>query len=222
VGFVRGRLARVLFSKDEALKKVSALSGGEAARLIFARLAVEEPNVLVLDEPTNHLDLEAIEAMVEGLQDYDGTLFLVSHDRWFVSQLATRIIEIGRTGINDYQGSYDEYVERCGDDHLDAEVVLKKARKEKRERKARQSDPKTAGKRDGALRKEGDRLTERIEAAEARVHEINEIFCDPSYFDRTPAPQVRKLELEQKSLKVEIEELMEAWEAIEERLAESE
>jgi ATPase subunit of ABC transporter with duplicated ATPase domains len=103
VGFVRNRLAQVLFSKDEALKKVHALSGGEAARLIFARLGIEQPNVLVLDEPTNHLDLEAIESLVEALREYEGTLLLLSHDRWFVSQLATRIVEIAPTGINDFR-----------------------------------------------------------------------------------------------------------------------
>ncbi|NIW36671.1 MAG: ABC-F family ATPase, partial [Gemmatimonadetes bacterium] len=67
---------------------------GEAARLVFSRIALEKPNVLVLDEPTNHLDLESIEALVEALQAFEGTLILVSHDRWFVGQLATRIVEI--------------------------------------------------------------------------------------------------------------------------------
>ncbi|MGI9590737.1 MAG: ATP-binding cassette domain-containing protein, partial [Myxococcota bacterium] len=81
IGFVKGQLAAVLFSGDEAKKKLQALSGGEAARLIFARQAVELPNVLVLDEPTNHLDLEAIEALVEALKAYEGTLIFVSHDR---------------------------------------------------------------------------------------------------------------------------------------------
>jgi ATPase subunit of ABC transporter with duplicated ATPase domains len=84
-GFVRGHLGLMLFSGSEGEKKLSALSGGEAARLVFSRLALEKPNVLVLDEPTNHLDLESIEALVAGLQSYDGTLILVSHDRWFVS-----------------------------------------------------------------------------------------------------------------------------------------
>jgi len=221
VGFVRNRLARVLFSKDEALKKVSALSGGEAARLIFARLSVEQPNVLVLDEPTNHLDLEAIDAMVDGIKEYEGTLFLVSHDRWFVSQLATRIVEISPSGLNDFAGTYDEYVASCGDDHLDAEVVLKRARREKRGRKARKSDPQAAQKQLGALRKERDRLTNEIEVAEARVHEINEIFCDPTYFDRTPAQQVRKLEGEQTALKQRVDELMGSWEEVESQLADS-
>jgi ATPase subunit of ABC transporter with duplicated ATPase domains len=87
---------------------------------------------LVLDEPTNHLDLESIEALVEGLKRYEGTLIFVSHDRWFVSQLATRIIEIKPEEIVDYQGSYENYVHFCGDDHLDADTVVLKARKDKK------------------------------------------------------------------------------------------
>jgi ATPase subunit of ABC transporter with duplicated ATPase domains len=131
IGFVRGQLARVLFQKDEVDKKVANLSGGEGARLIFAKLAVTEPNVLVLDEPTNHLDLEAIEALADALLAYDGTTLFVSHDRWLVSKLATRVIEITPDGINDFDGTYDEYLASCGDDHLDVDAVVRKARREK-------------------------------------------------------------------------------------------
>jgi ATPase subunit of ABC transporter with duplicated ATPase domains len=132
IGFVRNGLARVLFQKDEVFKKVAHLSGGEAARLIFARLEVTEPNVLVLDEPTNHLDLEGIEALQQGLAAYDGTIIFVSHDRWLVSRLATRIVEITPDGLQDFPGTYDEYLARCGDDHLDVDAVLRKARRAKR------------------------------------------------------------------------------------------
>ena len=136
IGFVRGQLGAVLFTKDEAIKRIGSLSGGEAARLLFCRHVVLKPNVLVLDEPTNHLDLEAIEALIEGLSAYQGTLLLVSHDRWFVSRLATRIIEISDQGVNDFLGSYDEYLDRLGDDHLDRTAALQRARQEKREQKA--------------------------------------------------------------------------------------
>ena len=132
IGAVRKRLGMVLFSGDDVEKPLAALSGGEAARLVFANLALATPNVLVLDEPTNHLDLESIEALVEGLKRYDGTLVFVSHDRWFVSQLATRIVEIKPEEIVDYQGSYENYVHFCGDDHLDADTVVLKARKDKK------------------------------------------------------------------------------------------
>ncbi|HET6231721.1 MAG TPA: ABC-F family ATP-binding cassette domain-containing protein [Longimicrobiaceae bacterium] len=137
-GFVRGHLGMMLFSGDEGEKRLAALSGGEAARLVFARLALEQPNVLVLDEPTNHLDLESIEALVQALQAYEGTLILVSHDRWFVGQLATRIIEISPAGIRDYKGTYEEYVHASGDDHLDADTVVLKAKRE--DKKARKRE----------------------------------------------------------------------------------
>jgi len=128
IGFVRGHLAQVLFQKDEVEKKLANLSGGEAARLIFAKLAVTYPNVLVVDEPTNHLDLEGIEALAAGLEKYDGSVVFVSHDRWFVSRLATRILELRTDGIEDFAGSYEEYLAACGDDHLDVDAAVLKAR----------------------------------------------------------------------------------------------
>jgi ATPase subunit of ABC transporter with duplicated ATPase domains len=204
IGFVRGKLAEVLFQKDDVDKPLRALSGGEAARLVFAKLSVTKPNVLMLDEPTNHLDLEAIEALVDGLKRYDGTLIFVSHDRWFVSRLANRILEITPQEIRDYRGSYDEYVERCGDDHLDAEVVLARARKEKRRetaaRRTAERPDASAAKRLRRLERERDRLAAEIESAERRVHEINELFCNPGYFDKAAPKEVQKLENEQKAL----------------------
>jgi len=229
IGFVRGHLGQVLFSGDEVKKPLRSLSGGEAARLLFARFAVERPNVLVLDEPTNHLDLEAIEALVEGLEKYDGTLIFVSHDRWFVSRLADRILEISPRGINDFKGSYDEYLERCGDDHLDADAVLLRVKREKSQARekaqkgqAGSKDSAESGKQRRKLTKRRDEVTAEMEQAEARIHAINEMFCDPSFFDRTPRQEVSKLEGEQKRLSGRIEELMEEWEAIEGELAELE
>jgi ATPase subunit of ABC transporter with duplicated ATPase domains len=225
IGFVRGQLGAVLFSGDEVKKKISSLSGGEAARLIFARHVVEKPNVLVLDEPTNHLDLEAISSLVKGLRAFEGTLVFVSHDRWFVGELATRIVEISPRGINDYQGTYEEYVERCGDDHLDSEAVLRKARAHKRAEKARADRRASANdnetkKRLRQVERKLEEVTQAIEKAEARVHAINETFCDPTYFERTEPAKVRKLETEQKSLTERVAELMSEWERLEQEKAE--
>ena len=223
IGFVRGRLGLVLFSGDEAKKQLGSLSGGESARLIFARLGVERPNVLLLDEPTNHLDLEAIEALVAGLRKFDGTLILVSHDRWFVSQLANRIVEINPGGLNDFRGTYEEYVERCGDDHLDVENTVLKARREKRKAKGQRGQPedeKHLKRRRNKLAKQRDSLTEEIEKAEKRVHAINEMFCNPGFFDKTPDAEVRKLEREQKTLTGKVEDMMTRWEEVEQELGE--
>ncbi len=229
VGFVRGKLGMVLFSSDEVEKKVGSLSGGEAARLVFARLGVQQPNVLLLDEPTNHLDLEAIDALVEGLKKYDGTLILVSHDRWFVSQLANRVLEISPKGIEDYRGTYAEYVEACGDDHLDAEQVALKAKRDKKKSKAVARGDKDAineqrdlKRRKVELERERDQLTRNIDKAEGRVAEINELFCNPGFFDRTDEKKVRKLEGEQKKLSEDVEGWMERWQTIEEKIQEIE
>jgi len=136
IGYVKGALAAVLFSGDESKKRLEALSGGEAARMLFAKQSVTHPNVLVMDEPTNHLDLEAIEALVDAVKAYDGTLIFVSHDRWFVNELATRIVEITPEGVQDFSGGYDEYLARAGEDHLDAQEVLRRAKESKRAAKS--------------------------------------------------------------------------------------
>jgi ATPase subunit of ABC transporter with duplicated ATPase domains len=223
IGFVRGNLGQVLFSGDEVKKAVGSLSGGEAARLVFCRLSVTKPNVLILDEPTNHLDLEAIEALVEGLKAYDGTLIFVSHDRWFVSQLANRVLEISPRGIQDFAGTYDEYLERLGDDHLDAEAVLRMRREQKKKASAKAAAPalndRQRQQRQRDLAKRRDEVTAAVEQSESRVHAINELFCDPTFFDRTSRDQVRKLEEEQKRLTAKVEDLMATWEQLESDLA---
>jgi ATPase subunit of ABC transporter with duplicated ATPase domains len=230
-GYVRGQLGLVLFSGEEGAKRVESLSGGEAARLVFARIALERPNVLVLDEPTNHLDLESIEALVEGLRAFSGTLLFVSHDRWFVGQLATRILEIRADGIRDYRGSYEEYVHWCGDDHLDADrVVLKAKRERKAARQVRRQGARPVGSLLGAdgprgstatsreLTRRRDELTERIERAEARISEIDALFCRPGFFEGTPDRDVRGLEEERAVLAAEVAELLARWEAVEEEI----
>jgi len=107
---VRGYLGRLLFSADDIKKMVSVLSGGEKGRMLFGKLMMQNPNILVLDEPTNHMDMESIESLNMALEQYEGTLFFVSHDREFVSTIATRIIELTKDGYVDFAGTYDEYL----------------------------------------------------------------------------------------------------------------
>ena len=111
---VRGALGRLLFSGDDALKSVDVLSGGEQQRMVFGKLALKKPNVLLMDEPTNHLDMECIESLNTALEKYRGTLIFVSHDREFVSSLATRIIEMSPEGIHIHAGGYDDYLTARG------------------------------------------------------------------------------------------------------------
>ena len=232
-GFVRGQMGLMLFTGDDGKKRVSALSGGEAARLVFSRLALDRPNVLVLDEPTNHLDLESIEALVEELQQFDGTLIFVSHDRWFVSRLASRVVEIRPGEILDYQGSYEEYVHFSGDDHLDADTVVLKAKRDKQkpsrpsgewgqgrkrdDERASDASPTPAmiEKRLNKLDRRRDELTAVLDAAESRIARIDETFCQPGYYDQTAPDEVAALEGERNQLKDDVDRHMEEWAELE-------
>jgi ATPase subunit of ABC transporter with duplicated ATPase domains len=107
---IRGTLGRLLFSQDEIKKSVNVISGGEQGRMLFGKLMLQRNNILIMDEPTNHLDMESIESLNLALENYPGTLIFVSHDREFVSSLATRIIELTPTGIVDFHGTYDDYL----------------------------------------------------------------------------------------------------------------
>jgi ATPase subunit of ABC transporter with duplicated ATPase domains len=156
---------------------------------------------------------------VEGLKAYPGTLILVSHDRWFVGQLATRIVEIQPGGIRDYPGTYEEYVHACGDDHLDVDTVVLKAKKDKRTRDRKPAPPRATSRTTRKQLEERQAgLITSIEAAEARIEAIDAMFCAANYFEETPPAEVRKAEAERSQLQQEIGRLMAAWEEIEEEL----
>jgi ATPase subunit of ABC transporter with duplicated ATPase domains len=111
---VRSMLGRLLFSGEDTKKSVKVLSGGEKGRMLYGKLMLARTNVLLMDEPTNHMDMESIEALNTALDKYRGTLVFVSHDREFVSSIATRIIEIKPEGIIDFTGNYEDYLASQG------------------------------------------------------------------------------------------------------------
>jgi ATPase subunit of ABC transporter with duplicated ATPase domains len=229
--FVRGHLGRVLFSGDDVKKKVGMLSGGEAARLIFGRLMAEGPNVLVLDEPTNHLDIEAIHGLLEALVAFPGTVVFVSHDRFFVSGLATRILEITPEGPRDFPGTYQEYLARCGDDHLDSDTVVLKAKKERKEdqvvapqagastARAAWEEQKRRRNRQKDLPLRRDKALAAVEQAEARKRAIHDLYASPGFYERTSPAEVEALVAEEAGLGPKIETLISEWEALESEIA---
>ncbi len=225
--YVRGQLGRMLFSGDDAAKKVGALSGGEAARLVFCRIMVEHPNVLVLDEPTDHLDLEAIEALGGALRSFEGTVVFVSHDRAFVSAVATRILEVTEQGFRDFPGTYDEYLSRRGDDHLDVEAVVLRAKKEQADAAPRQAgtaksweEQKRRKNRQKQLPGLRDAAMKAIEDAEARKAAIHARWCEPGYFEKTSPAEIAAIEAEEKALAPRIAALMSEWESLEKEIEE--
>ena len=110
IQMMRSVLGKMLFGKEDVKKSVKSLSGGEKGRMIFGRLMLQKPNILLMDEPTNHLDMESIEALNLALDNYKGTLIFVSHDREFVSSLSTKVIELKEDGAHYYSGNYEDYL----------------------------------------------------------------------------------------------------------------
>ena len=231
--YVRGQLGRMLFSGSDVEKKVTTLSGGEAARVIFARIAVQKPNILILDEPTNHLDLEAIDALAASLASFEGTLLFVSHDRWFVSQIANRIIELKPDGLHDFSGSYDEYLARDGADHLDSEAVSLKAKAEKAKLKEvvaqtaaepeiSYEERKRRANRLKALPKKRDTLLAQIDSLEAEKTGIHARYADPNFFTDTPEAERKAVEKRAANLEAQLAGAIEEWESVESELAELE
>jgi ATPase subunit of ABC transporter with duplicated ATPase domains len=115
---VRSVLGKLLFSGEAGLKKTENLSGGEAARLVIARLMLQRNNVVLLDEPTNHLDVESIDALLQALIAHPGTVIITSHDRHFVGKLATRVLDLSEKGAEMFNGTYDEFLATKGKDYL--------------------------------------------------------------------------------------------------------
>jgi len=107
---VRGYLGRLLFSADDIKKSVKVLSGGEQGRMLFGKIMMQKPNILVMDEPTNHMDMESIESLNMAMEQFEGTIIFVSHDREFVSSIATRVIELKENSYSDFAGNYDAYI----------------------------------------------------------------------------------------------------------------
>ena len=220
IGVIRGTLGNMLFSGDDVHKSTAALSGGEAARLVLGKLILLKGNILILDEPTNHLDMESIEALVSALEAFDGTVLLVSHNRYVVERVATKVLEISPTGIDLFDGNYHEFLEQTGVDHLSYQVDLR-AKKPAKEKKVKRPAEKQNRDREKAFQNEakpllgqGNDLEEKIEGIEAEINSINELFYDPSYFSKTPREEVQKMDAKKRALEAELAEKYEHWEAV--------
>ena len=214
IGTIRGLLGRVLLSGDEALKSVSSLSGGEAARLLFAKIMLEKRNVLVLDEPTNHLDLEGVEALAQALKDFPGTVIVVSHDRHFVSEVATHVLELTPEGARDFAGSYQEYLEHFGDDYLSRDQALSQTRESKKpyEFNGKQRNRKELKKLISKLTRETNLLEETISDQEAQIRNIDLIFSGKDFFKNADNRKIENMQTSKIELEQELKLHMREWE----------
>ncbi|MFC0472431.1 ATP-binding cassette domain-containing protein [Halalkalibacter kiskunsagensis] len=218
---IRTVLGNFLFSGDDVLKPVSTLSGGEKARLALAKLMIKKANLLILDEPTNHLDLDAKEILENALIDYPGTLLFVSHDRYFLNRLATRMAELVDGEITNYLGDYDYYVEKK-DEMKQRELLIQQEKGQtiSSSLESNQADKRSYEQDKEAKKAERQRLR-RIEEIESQIDTLESTLaqkeddlCDPSIYSDHEKAQTLQTEIDE--AKQTIETLMEEWEQLQE------
>ncbi|HGG1235904.1 TPA: ABC-F family ATP-binding cassette domain-containing protein [Streptococcus pyogenes] len=211
---IRNRLGAFLFSGDDVKKSVAMLSGGEKARLLLAKLSMENNNFLVLDEPTNHLDIDSKEVLENALIDFDGTLLFVSHDRYFINRLATKVLEITENGSTLYLGDYDYYLEKKAELEELARLAAGETVEETKEASATDYQLQKAN------QKERRRLTRRYEEIEARLETIEERIgaIQEDMHASNDTAQLIAWQKEWDQLDQEQQLLMEEWETIAEQI----
>ena len=213
---VRTVLGRFLFRGDSVLKIVQDLSGGEKARLQLAKLMLEKNNLLVLDEPTNHLDITSKQVLEDALENYEGTIVFVSHDRYFINKIANKVLDITGDDYSIYLGNYDYYLEK-----REQELIAKKLKEEKtdevQEKVANDyALGKEEKKRIRKLERTREELLEKIESLEEKVSLVNNELTKEEVY--TDAIKVQEYNEELRSLNQEIEDLNNTWLEIEEEL----
>ena len=214
---IRNMLAAFLFTGDDVFKEISALSGGERGRVSLAKLMLSEANFLILDEPTNQLDIASKEILEEALVSYTGTVLYVSHDRYFINQTATRIMELTNQAVVNYIGDYDYYLEKKeeltsayapGSDSLEAPSEEKAVSENKLSWQQMKEEQAKKRKREAELKK----VEARIEELETRDSEIDETMVLPDVC--TNVAECTKLSREKAAIAEELEELYEKWEEL--------
>ena len=211
---IRNRLGAFLFSGDDVKKSVSMLSGGERARLLLAKLSMENNNFLILDEPTNHLDIDSKEVLENALIDFDGTLLFVSHDRYFINRIATHVLELSENGSTLYLGDYDYYVEKK------AEVEVSQAEELSTSNQEKEASPANDYQAQKESQKEARKLMRQIESLEAEIEELESQSqaISEKMLETNDAEKLMELQTELDKISHRQEEAMLEWEELSEQV----
>ena len=211
---IRSRLGAFLFSGDDVKKSVGMLSGGEKARLLLAKLSMENNNFLILDEPTNHLDIDSKEVLENALIDFDGTLLFVSHDRYFINRVATHVLELSENGSTLYLGDYDYYVEKK------AEVEMIQTEEASTSNQAKEASPVNDYQAQKESQKEARKLMRQIENLEAEIEELESQSqaISEQMLETNDAEKLMELQAELDKISHRQEEAMLEWEALSEQV----
>jgi ATP-binding cassette subfamily F protein 3 len=216
---VRNILGGFLFSGDDIYKRVGVLSGGERTRLAVARMLLRPSNTLILDEPTNHLDLDSKDVLLDALADYGGTLIFVSHDRYFVERLATKIVEIGDGQAIVYPGTYREFLWHKTQRHARTAAAPQEPQRRRKEggptheeKKRADADARKRARAAAARRSRIDELEARIADAEQAIRDLEAKMAAPGFYDDRAAAQ--SVVDEHRALMWKVGDLMHQWEEL--------
>lgn len=211
---IRNRLGAFLFSGDDVKKSVGMLSGGERARLLLAKLSMENNNFLILDEPTNHLDIDSKEVLENALIDFDGTLLFVSHDRYFINRVATHVLELSESGSTLYLGDYDYYVDKK------AEIEVSQTEEASMSNQAKEASPANDYQAQKESQKEVRKLMRQIENLEAEIEELEtqSQAISEQMLETNDAEKLMELQAELDKINHRQEEAMLEWEELSEQV----
>ena len=211
---IRNRLGAFLFSGDDVKKSVGMLSGGEKARLLLAKLSMENNNFLILDEPTNHLDIDSKEVLENALIDFDGTLLFVSHDRYFINRVATHVLELSENGSTLYLGDYDYYVDKK------AEMEVSLTEEALTSNQAKEASPVNDYQAQKESQKEVRKLMRQIESLEAEIEELESQSqaISEQMLETNDAEKLMELQAELDKISHRQEEAMLEWEDLSEQV----
>ena len=217
-GDVRNVLALFLFTGDDVYQKIETLSGGEKGRVSLAKLMLKRDNLLLLDEPTNHLDMDSREVLEGALEDFEGTILAVSHDRYFINRVANRILEMQPDGVREYLGNYDDYLEKkrreqAGEEDADAPGMTRTQQdKIRRKERLRRESKK-------ALEQRLGRAEEEISRVEGEIRSLEERMGDPALYQNPE--EARRVADEHRQRQDDLDRLYEEWEELSQAVEES-
>lgn len=208
---LRTMLGAFLFEGEEVFKKISTLSGGERARVAILKLILSNANLLLLDEPTNHLDIDSKEVLEEALSSYTGTIFTISHDRYFLNTVVDKVLVLDENGITEYLGNYDYYIEKKKQvqEMNTVEVIEEKTKTQLKEEKRKEREQREAEKKNRVKRQN---IEKEIEETEAKIEEMNVLLCQEEVYSN---PEKSKdVSLQKASLEEKLSALYEEWESL--------
>ncbi len=215
---IRNTLAAFMFTGDDVFKRVSDLSGGEKGRLSLAKLMLSEANLIILDEPTNHLDMTSKEILENAVNNYTGTVLYVSHDRYFINQTASRILELTNTKLINYLGNYDYYEEKKEEltSVFAPEIVKEKETKAVSANKQDYLERKAEAARIRKLKNDISKVEEQIKKYEDRLNELDELIADETV--ATNSAKLNEISKEQNEISEKLDDLMQEWEVLSDQL----